>query len=157
MTKSEIVGRLIRSRRLAHPSGFPCMSLDSRRLHSMKRRPNRDWRLTQTPYDLSHLYGSAATNSRNADFRGRGVSTRTGFSRWLQERACRGGCPQPQSNVTLHPLFARGDTRPYTLRAIDMNDLALVWPILRDLNQSGARGASRALETMALSQGIFRG
>jgi hypothetical protein len=39
-----------------------------------------------------------------------------------------------------------------------MNDLALVWPILRDLiNQSGARGASRALEAMALSQGIFRG
>ena len=58
-------------------------------------------------------------------------------------------------HAPLHPS-AREDTRPYTLRAIDMNDLALVWPILRDLNQSGARGSSRALETMALSQGILR-
>jgi len=24
---------------------------------------------------------------------------------------CRGGCPQPQSNVTLHPLSAREDLR----------------------------------------------
>jgi len=34
------LGPLIRSRRLAHPSGFPSMSLDSRRLHSVKRRFN---------------------------------------------------------------------------------------------------------------------
>jgi len=53
--KSEIVGRLIRSRRLAHPSGFPSMSLDSGRLHSMKRRPNGDWRLTQTPYNWHQI------------------------------------------------------------------------------------------------------
>ena len=35
-----LLGRLIRSRRLAHPSSFPCMSLDLGRLHSMKRRFN---------------------------------------------------------------------------------------------------------------------
>jgi hypothetical protein len=67
---------------------------------------------------------------------------------------CRGGRRGDRKSY----WSAREDTRPYTLRAIDMNDLALVWPILRDLiNQSGARGASRALEAMALSQGIFRG
>jgi hypothetical protein len=34
----KIVGRLIRSRQRAHPSGFPSMSLGSRRLHSVKRQ-----------------------------------------------------------------------------------------------------------------------
>jgi hypothetical protein len=38
MTKSEIVGRLTRSLPLTRPSGCPSMSLDSRRLHSVKRR-----------------------------------------------------------------------------------------------------------------------
>src|SRR5213594_4760208 len=44
-------------------------------------------------------------------------------------------CPQPQilSN-------AREDTRLYTLRAIDINDLALMRPILCKFNQSGAHG-----------------
>jgi hypothetical protein len=40
------VGRLIRSRQLAHPSGFPSMSHSSRWLHSVKRQ----WHLAQMPY-----------------------------------------------------------------------------------------------------------
>jgi hypothetical protein len=40
------VGRLIRSRQLAHPLGFPSMSLSSRWLHSMKHQ----WHLAQMPY-----------------------------------------------------------------------------------------------------------
>jgi hypothetical protein len=40
------VGRLIRSRQLAYPSGFPSMSLSSRWLHSAKRQ----WHLAQMPY-----------------------------------------------------------------------------------------------------------
>jgi hypothetical protein len=42
-----IVGRLIRSRQLAHPSGLPSISLSSRWLDSVKRQ----WRLAQTPYN----------------------------------------------------------------------------------------------------------
>src|SRR6266404_6564554 len=34
----------------------------------------------------------------------------------------------------------RGTRAATTLRAINMNDLALVWPVFRDLNQSGAHG-----------------
>ena len=54
-----IVGRLIRSRQRAHPSGFPSMSLGARRVHWMKAgrgRPGsmfcelREFsELTQTP------------------------------------------------------------------------------------------------------------
>jgi hypothetical protein len=40
------LGRLIRSRQLAHPSGFPSMSRSSRWLHSVKRQ----WHLAQMLY-----------------------------------------------------------------------------------------------------------
>jgi hypothetical protein len=46
----EIVGRLIRSRQLAHPSGFPSISLISRWLDSGKpQRIISMWHLAQTP------------------------------------------------------------------------------------------------------------
>jgi hypothetical protein len=50
----ETVGRLICSRQLAHPSGFPSMSLNSRWLHSVKRQ------FQQTPYNKRFVIAPAA-------------------------------------------------------------------------------------------------
>src|SRR6266513_3610058 len=65
MMKSEIEGRLTCLLPLTRPPACPSMSLGARRLHSVKRRVKKHWRLAQTPYKFWRQLLFAAGVYRN--------------------------------------------------------------------------------------------
>jgi hypothetical protein len=89
---------------------------------------------------------------RHGDTRLRGASAVAGSAVAIRERSCRGDLPArecvrgPQPHKIVGPAPAREDTRLYTiaparedmLRAVDMDDLALIRPIFRAVHQARA-------------------